>query len=204
MARKPFKAVPLKAVVSTPGGRGRRRNSPRGGTRRSGGKNPGRGFAFTIAALFLATFTAVFFHDGPPKSEAFEAPALAGFSQAARVGSDSETAHFTTCNGPIRDNCVVDGDTFWYAGEKIRVADINTPEVGDPQCPREAQLGAQATARLQALLNEGAFTLESVDRDRDQYGRLLRTVTRQGESLGAVLVREGLAEEWRGYRGGWC
>ena len=126
---------------------------------------------------------------------------------SARPGEalrDIESARFDACGRGERINCVVDGDTFWYAGEKIRVADINTPEVSDPQCAREAQLGAQATARLQALLNQGAFTLETADRDRDPYGRLLRTVTRDGASLGAVLVREGLAEEWRGRRSGWC
>jgi len=32
----------------------------------------------------------------------------------------------------------------------------------------------------------------------------LRTATRDGASLGDALVREGLAEEWRGYRGSWC
>ena len=117
---------------------------------------------------------------------------------------DRERAHFETCGKGQRINCVVDGDTFWYAGEKIRVADINTPEVSQPQCPREAALGALASARLQALLNEGAFTLGSVDRDRDPYGRLLRTVTRDGTSVGAVLVREGLAEEWQGHRKSWC
>ena len=120
------------------------------------------------------------------------------------AATDTESARFEACGRGERINCVVDGDTFWYAGEKIRVADINTPEVSEPQCPREAALGARASARLQALLNEGAFTLETVDRDRDPYGRLLRTVTREGESVCAVLVREGLAEEWRGSRSGWC
>ena len=196
MARQPFKAVPLKAVVNVP--------ARRGVTRRSGGRSAERGFAFALAAFFLATFTAVFFYGGPPESEAFEAPALARFNQPTPSGSDREAARFTTCNGPVRDDCVIDGDTFWYAGEKIRVADINTPEVSDPQCPREAALGERASARLLALLNEGAFSLEAADRDRDPYGRLLRTVTRDGASVGAVLVREGLAEEWQGTRGGWC
>ena len=123
---------------------------------------------------------------------------------AVTTAIDRERAYFVPCSGPPRDNCVVDGDTFWYAGEKIRLADINTPEVSRPRCPREAALGARASARLQALLNEGAFTLERADRDRDPYGRLLRTVTRGGTSVGAVLVREGLAEEWQGTRGGWC
>ena len=59
--------------------------------------------------------------------------------------------------------------------------------------------------RLAELLNPGPFTLaRAPGRDRDRYGRLLRTVTRQGESLGAALVREGLAETWQGRRGSWC
>lgn len=135
------------------------------------------------------------FASGSP-ADAAGAPRVAGFTQAS--------ARFSICGGGARVNCVVDGDTFWYAGEKIRVADINTPEVSEPQCAREAALGRAATARMQALLNAGAFTLEASGRDLDQYGRLLRVVTRGGESLGEVLVREGLAEEWRGRRGRWC
>lgn len=117
---------------------------------------------------------------------------------------DHESASFAICGSGARTNCVIDGDTFWYRGEKIRIADINTPEVSSPECASEATLGAAATERLHALLNAGPFTLEPIDRDRDRYGRLLRTVTRDGESLGAVLVDEGLAEEWRGRRGSWC
>ena len=112
--------------------------------------------------------------------------------------------NFSECSGPIRFSCVVDGDTFWLQGEKIRIADINAPEVSEPQCPSEAQLGARATERLIVLLNAGAFSLETADRDEDQYGRKLRVVTRGGKSLGETLVNEGLAERWKGYRGSWC
>ena len=132
------------------------------------------------------------------------AEALDAAQPVVGPAADGGSARFALCGSGPRIDCVVDGDTFWYRGEKIRVADINTPEVGAPQCPREAALGARATARLQALLNAGAFALEPVDRDRDRYGRLLRRVTRGGESLGQVLVREGLAEEWRGSRSSWC
>ena len=69
---------------------------------------------------------------------------------------------------------------------------------------RQAALGAAATARLAELLNAGPFTLVPWSRDRDRNGRLLRTVSRGGESLGAALIREGLAEEWKGRRGNWC
>ena len=75
-----------------------------------------------------------------------------------------------------------------------------------PGCTQEAQLGAQATARLQTLLNEGAFTLapSPSGRDTDRYGRSLRVIMREGQSLGDVLVEEGLAEEWTGTKREWC
>jgi endonuclease YncB( thermonuclease family) len=122
--------------------------------------------------------------------------------------ADREAAQFGRCTGSHRVTCVVDGDTFWYHGDKIRIADINAPEVSKPGCAREARLGSEATVRLQALLNRGRFTLaanrDGTGRDRDRYGRLLRTVMRDGSSVGEQLVREGLAESWKGYRGNWC
>jgi hypothetical protein len=128
---------------------------------------------------------------------------VSGFLNGAEV-VEQFSANFGECSGPIRHTCVVDGDTFWLNGDKIRIADINTPEVSDPQCSAEAELGARATQRLVELLNAGSFSLETVDRDEDQYGRKLRIVTRRGDSLGEALVKEGLAERWRGYRGSWC
>jgi endonuclease YncB( thermonuclease family) len=111
---------------------------------------------------------------------------------------------FGSCSGPIRTTCVVDGDTIWLEGEKIRIADINTPEVSKPDCSVERALGERATSRLTSLLNEGGFSLRTVDRDEDRFGRKLRVVTRNGESLGATLVAEGLAETWTGSRRSWC
>ncbi|MBV1690077.1 thermonuclease family protein [Novosphingobium sp. G106] len=123
---------------------------------------------------------------------------------AITLPSDHEAARFTHCSGPVRVSCVVDGDTFWYRGAKIRIADINAPETSEPHCAAEARLGARATRRLAELLSAGAFSLEPADRLRDSYGRRLFTVTRGGESLGGKLEAEGLAEPWRGYRRDWC
>lgn len=146
-----------------------------------------------MVMLPLATFTAVLLWDGPPFARALDLSV-----------TDNETARFARCTGLARESCVIDGDTFWYRGEKIRIADINTPETSTPRCAREAELGEKATLRLTALLNAGPFSLEPVERETDRYGRTLRVVTRGGESLGGALVAEGLAEEWQGYRGGWC
>lgn len=111
---------------------------------------------------------------------------------------------FAVCAGSVRVDCVVDGDTFWLAGTRIRIADINTPEVGSPACAAEAALGRKATTRLRELLNAGPFELAAIDRDEDVYGRKLRVVVRDGRSLGDTLVAEGLAHRWRGYQEDWC
>ncbi len=99
---------------------------------------------------------------------------------------------------------MVDGDTFWYRGTKIRIADINAPELSHPGCAFEARLAAAATLRLTDLLNAGPFSLAITGRETDRYGRALRVVMRGGKSLGTVLEREGLAEHWRGRRSDWC
>ena len=100
---------------------------------------------------------------------------------------------------------VIDGDTFDYGGMRIRIADIDTPEVNG-RCAYETELAARATARLDSLLGEGAFELHPNPdgRDEDPYGRKLRIVTRGGRSVGDVLVAEGLAREWTGRREPWC
>lgn len=100
---------------------------------------------------------------------------------------------------------VIDGDTFRYRGETIRVADIDTPEMhGD--CAYEVHLAARATERMEALLNAGPFELRpgGDGRDEDRYGRKLRVIVRDGRSVGDRLVAEGLARERTGRRRPWC
>ncbi len=116
----------------------------------------------------------------------------------------SAAALFTLCALGPRETCVVDGDTFWLAGEKIRLADINAPETHQAQCPAERELGEAAKLRLLELLNAGPVTLQDGTRSHDRYGRRLAIAVRKGESLGAQLVAEGLAEPWRGRRSNWC
>lgn len=114
-------------------------------------------------------------------------------------------ATFTLCHTGGGINCVVDGDTLWLKGEKIRVADIDAPETHPPRCQREADLGKRATLRLYELVNAGPFAAVAVgNRDTDRYGRKLRVLVREGRSLGDVLVGEGLARTWSGRREPWC
>jgi micrococcal nuclease len=116
----------------------------------------------------------------------------------------SAAALFTLCGSAPRQTCVVDGDTIWLAGEKVRLADINAPETGQAACPAERAQGAAAKVRLVILLNAGPVELVSDRRSHDRYGRKLAVITRHGKSLGAQLIAEGLAEPWRGKRSDWC
>ena len=158
------------------------------------------GFIILVLSVFLIGF-GVTLRYGVPFLETDAPQPLAAPAASA---SDTLQGTFANCDGPQRTNCVVDGDTFWFAGDKIRILDINTPETSSPQCDREYRLGLRATERLTQLLNAGPFSLERGPEDTDRYGRLLRRVTRGGQNLGQILVDEGLAERWRGYKGHWC
>ncbi len=129
---------------------------------------------------------------------------IGGVAAFAARAADTEAASFVFCHNNGGTNCVVDGDTIWYRGTKIRIAGIDTPETHQPKCAAEAKLGAAATRRMLQLVNAGPFTLQSINRDEDRFGRKLRILTRGGKSLGDILVEEGLARYYKGGRRSWC
>ncbi|MFA7585101.1 MAG: thermonuclease family protein [Novosphingobium sp.] len=121
------------------------------------------------------------------------------------TSTSRQTTEFSFCHTGDGINCVVDGDTVWMDGIKIRVADIDAPETHSPRCAHEAELGSKATQRFLQLVNQGPFEARPIgSRDEDQYGRKLRVLIRGGRSLGDILVQEGLARTWDGARHPWC
>jgi endonuclease YncB( thermonuclease family) len=150
--------------------------------------------AWAIVALIAACILAARLYD-----------AGAGFRPAVTVSrADRLSATFPFCGEGRRITCVVDGDTFWLSRVKIRIADIDTPELSPPRCEAERIKGEAAKSRLRDLLNAGPFSLVAGWRDEDRYGRKLRSVTRNGRSIGEILVAEGLARRWDGARHPWC
>jgi endonuclease YncB( thermonuclease family) len=167
-----------------------------------------------VAALFISGMVLAFWSPtGNPAASEGQAqpaeitppsPANEVQPRPARGTGNMVSEKFSHC-GIVRRTCVVDGDTFWLHGQKIRMADIDTPEVSQPQCAAEKALGNRATDRLIVLLNQGPFEMTPIrDRDEDQYGRKLRVIVRAGRSLGDQLVAEGLARTWTGRREPWC
>ncbi|MBS9720142.1 thermonuclease family protein [Tianweitania sp. BSSL-BM11] len=103
---------------------------------------------------------------------------------------------------------ITDGDTIRIGRERIRIANIDAPELRKPQCDAERRLAAVAKARLAKLLASGKITLHRGDpqdgRLKDRHGRTLATITVDGRDVGDILVEEGLARPWSGRREPWC
>jgi endonuclease YncB( thermonuclease family) len=130
------------------------------------------------------------------------------YTQPDKATNDSAHRHprmqFVVCTG-LRANCVIDGDTFIMNGAKIRIEDIDAPEIGGAKCESEYRLALQAKLRLVEILNAGPISLRLAGkRDADRYGRKLRVVSREGRSIGRQLIEEGLARPWDGGKRPWC
>lgn len=106
------------------------------------------------------------------------------------------------CGADKRVTCVVDGDTLWLRGEKIRLSGIDAPELSEPRCRSERERAQRATDRLVTLMNGHRIEIRRSGVDR--YKRTLADIFVDGVDVGAVLVREGLARDWNGRRRPWC
>ncbi len=113
-----------------------------------------------------------------------------------------ERINFSICGSFRRYTCVIDGDTVWLRGEKIRLAGIDAPEKHEPQCRYEADLANQATHKLRDLLSDNEWRLARIGKDR--YGRTLATFHTLTSTIGDELIAAGLARKWRGRRMPWC
>ena len=129
------------------------------------------------------------------------------------LASEPETVdrRFTEC-GPGRGfACVIDGDTFRLGNRRIRIKDINAPELASPKCPAERLLAEQSKRRLLELLNEGPFVMTASKIDpTDRYGRELQVIERAlpnggTESIGGAMREAGMAHPYLGaLEPGWC
>jgi len=99
---------------------------------------------------------------------------------------------------------VHDGDSIRCGNERIRIVNIDAPELdGSPKCRDrrrsyawcDARAGYEARNTLRAFLSRGALRVERVG--TDPYGRTLAFVTVNGLDAGEFLISRGLARPWR-------
>jgi endonuclease YncB( thermonuclease family) len=131
-------------------------------------------------------------------------PAAATAANSVLTGEDFK-GKFYFCGTSGLDNCVVDGDTFWFAKTKITLADIAAPATDKAACQQERDRGFAAKVRLRELLNSGRFDIEVLKGQPLAAGSaVMRVVTRDGRSLGSMLVSEGLAKPRLAPNQSWC
>lgn len=80
---------------------------------------------------------------------------------------------------------VVDGATFRYGPERVRLRGIDTPELNEPG-------GQAARLRLEEWLRRGPLRI--VPHGRDVYDRLVADVFVDGQNVAEMLAQEGYAK----------
>ncbi|MDR9764408.1 thermonuclease family protein [Rhizobium redzepovicii] len=109
----------------------------------------------------------------------------------------------------------VDGDTVRCDGQLMRLLGggipfawgIDTPEIGShAKCLKERKLAQIAKGRLKELLEERGLRIEIKGYDNTPAHRPLVNIYRKdGREVGAMLLAEGFARDWRPDRkNDWC
>lgn len=141
----------------------------------------------------------------PAMKVAIAALALSCVALAVSALSAASAEPWPICSGGNRAargvTCVVDGDTIWFRGEKIRIANIDAPELRG-KCRAERRLARVARDRLRLILEN--FDIDIRRTGKDRYGRTLATIRAGRIDVGDALIAGGHAAPWRGRQADWC
>lgn len=108
---------------------------------------------------------------------------------------------------------VTDGDTVKCNGLPYRLigdgvagkTGFDTPEIFRPKCFKERQLGHEAKERVEELVKSGKFRMRYSGEKGYYKRRLGSLVNNDGQTIGRILIGEGLAVEWPRPQGfTWC
>ena len=94
------------------------------------------------------------------------------------------------------DRYCYDGDTCYVIidgkNTKIRLLELDTPEISKPKCDAEKRLGIEARDYLNSLI-ENASTIEfKTDYVEDYFGRVLSFLIIDGEDVSKKIVNNNL------------
>ena len=94
---------------------------------------------------------------------------------------------------------IVDGDTIYLNGEKIRFVGIDTPELKQTCLKKSIKDLCGVTAKQILIDKIGNNNVECISEGRDRYKRTLAECFVNNESLSRYLVRSGYAFAYRKY-----
>lgn len=107
------------------------------------------------------------------------------------------------------DRYCYDGDTCYVtvdgANTKIRLLELDTPEISKPKCEQELEWGLRARDFINNRI-ENAQTIEfKTNFELDWFGRTLSYLIIDGEDISAELVRNNLGVVYKkGFKVDWC
>ena len=102
-----------------------------------------------------------------------------------------------------------DGDTCYVTingqNEKIRLFELDTPEISEPKCDAELELGLKARDFVNDLIKNAEIIEFKTDYELDYFGRILSYLIIDGDDVSALLVKNGLGVVYKkGHKMDWC
>ena len=102
-----------------------------------------------------------------------------------------------------------DGDTCYVivdgTNTKIRLLELDTPEISKPKCDQELQLGLKARDYLNSLIMNASSIEFKTEYKKDYFGRLLSYLIIDGEDASAKIISNNLGVVYDQYnKKDWC
>ena len=102
-----------------------------------------------------------------------------------------------------------DGDTCYVTingiNTKIRLLELDTPEISKPKCEKELQLGLMARDYLNNRIIQSTTIKFETNFELDYFGRTLAHLIIDGKNISAELVSNQLGVIYKqGFKMDWC
>ena len=107
------------------------------------------------------------------------------------------------------DRYCYDGDTCYVtvdgANTKIRLLELDTPEISKPKCEQELEWGLRARDFINDKIENAQAIEIKTNYELDWFGRTLSYLIIDGEDISAELVRNNLGFVYKnGFKVDWC
>ena len=100
------------------------------------------------------------------------------------------------------DTCYV---TFKGKKDKVRLLDLDTPEISNPKCEKEYMLGIEARDYINQLISEGKRIEFETEYNRDFFDRILSYIIVDGKNASKLMVTHRLGVVYdKNNKKDWC
>tara|TARA_B100000035_G_scaffold54423_1_gene42820 strand:- start:1059 stop:1466 length:408 start_codon:yes stop_codon:yes gene_type:complete len=107
------------------------------------------------------------------------------------------------------DRYCYDGDTCYVTVDgkntKIRLLELDTPEISKPKCDQELQLGLKAREYINSLIMNASSIEFKTDYKKDYFGRILSYLIIDGEDVSTKIINNNLGVVYdKNNKQDWC